>query len=106
MPGYEEIFFGGVTAFHPPVTRLPPASSSHFSLTAATMRLLHGCPCAPQDFSRLNGFPNDHWGWGMEDDQLTPYFAGASKPSVRHLTSPRVIARTPKVVACNTGVGR
>ena len=70
MPGYEEIFFGGVTAFHPPVTRLPPASSSHFSLTAATMRLLHGCPCAPQDFSRLNGFPNDHWGLGMEDDQL------------------------------------
>jgi len=33
-------FFGGVTAFH---------------------------PC---DFDACNGFPNDYWGWGMEDDQL------------------------------------
>lgn len=40
LPGYDAIFFGGVTAFSPP------------------------------DFERCNGFPNDHWGWGMEDDQL------------------------------------
>ena len=40
LPGYEEIFFGGVTALH------------------------------PDDFARANGFPNDYWGWGMEDDQL------------------------------------
>ena len=40
MPGYEAVFFGGVTALH------------------------------PADFGRANGFPNDYWGWGMEDDQL------------------------------------
>ena len=40
MQGYEEIFFGGVTALHPP------------------------------DFESANGYPNDYWGWGMEDDQL------------------------------------
>jgi hypothetical protein len=40
MPGYEAVFFGGVTALHPP------------------------------DFRRANGFPNEYWGWGMEDDQL------------------------------------
>ena len=40
MPGYEDIFFGGVTALH------------------------------PADFEAANGFPNDYWGWGMEDDQL------------------------------------
>lgn len=40
MAGYEEIFFGGVTALHPP------------------------------DFERCNGYPNNYWGWGMEDDQL------------------------------------
>ena len=40
MPGYEAVFFGGVTALH------------------------------PADFGRANGFPNEYWGWGMEDDQL------------------------------------
>ena len=40
MPGYEEIFFGGVTALH------------------------------PADFEAANGYPNDYWGWGAEDDQL------------------------------------
>ena len=24
----------------------------------------------PHDFARINGFPNDYWGWGLEDDQL------------------------------------
>ncbi|CAE8600565.1 unnamed protein product [Polarella glacialis] len=24
----------------------------------------------PADFERINGFPNDYWGWGLEDDQL------------------------------------
>eukprot|EP00928_Gymnodinium_smaydae_P018601 TRINITY_DN17086_c0_g1_i2.p1 TRINITY_DN17086_c0_g1~~TRINITY_DN17086_c0_g1_i2.p1 ORF type:complete len:316 (+),score=37.03 TRINITY_DN17086_c0_g1_i2:101-1048(+) len=24
----------------------------------------------PSDFKRVNGFPNDYWGWGLEDDQL------------------------------------
>ena len=37
---YQEVFFGGVTALHPP------------------------------DFERANGYPNDYWGWGIEDDQL------------------------------------
>ena len=37
---YSQIFFGGVTALH------------------------------PADFERANGYPNDYWGWGMEDDQL------------------------------------
>jgi len=23
-----------------------------------------------EDFERVNGFPNDYWGWGLEDDQL------------------------------------
>ena len=36
---YAARFFGGVTALH------------------------------PADFERANGFPNDYWGWGMEDDQ-------------------------------------
>lgn len=40
MDGYADVFFGGVTAFHPP------------------------------DFEGTNGFPNDYWGWGQEDDQL------------------------------------
>ena len=31
-----QVFFGGVTALHPP------------------------------DFKRANGFPNSYWGWGME----------------------------------------
>jgi len=35
-----DAFFGGVTAFH------------------------------PLDFEACNGFPNDYWGWGLEDDQL------------------------------------
>lgn len=24
----------------------------------------------PTDFQLVNGFPNDYWGWGLEDDQL------------------------------------
>jgi len=24
----------------------------------------------PKDFERVNGYPNDYWGWGLEDDQL------------------------------------
>jgi len=24
----------------------------------------------PQDFECVNGYPNDYWGWGLEDDQL------------------------------------
>ena len=40
MPGYEQVFFGGVTALH---------------------------PC---DFEAANGYPNNYWGWGAEDDQL------------------------------------
>ena len=46
MPGYSDVFFGGVTAFHPP------------------------------DFEACNGFPNDYWGWGMEDDQVRNRRAG------------------------------
>ena len=37
---YSQIFFGGVTAL------------------------------SPADFEAANGYPNDYWGWGMEDDQL------------------------------------
>ena len=40
MGSYEDVFFGGVTAFH------------------------------PKDFEACNGFPNNYWGWGLEDDQL------------------------------------
>jgi hypothetical protein len=40
LAGYKEIFFGGVTALH------------------------------PADFVAANGYPNDFWGWGAEDDQL------------------------------------
>ena len=40
LGGYRELFLGGVTAF------------------------------APADFEACNGFPNDYWGWGLEDDQL------------------------------------
>mmetsp|Transcript_20201 Transcript_20201/g.51447 ORF Transcript_20201/g.51447 Transcript_20201/m.51447 type:complete len:152 (-) Transcript_20201:300-755(-) len=40
MGSYEDVFFGGVTAFH------------------------------PEDFVSCNGFPNNYWGWGLEDDQL------------------------------------
>lgn len=40
MGAYEDVFFGGVTAFH------------------------------PADFASCNGFPNTYWGWGLEDDQL------------------------------------
>ena len=36
----SDAFFGGVTAFH------------------------------PLDFEAANGYPNDYWGWGLEDDQL------------------------------------
>eukprot|EP00927_Polykrikos_kofoidii_P032788 TRINITY_DN27819_c0_g1_i1.p1 TRINITY_DN27819_c0_g1~~TRINITY_DN27819_c0_g1_i1.p1 ORF type:complete len:372 (+),score=48.32 TRINITY_DN27819_c0_g1_i1:75-1118(+) len=25
----------------------------------------------PDDFERVNGYPNDYWGWGLEDDQLS-----------------------------------
>ncbi|CAK0788212.1 unnamed protein product [Prorocentrum cordatum] len=24
----------------------------------------------PEDFERANGYPNNYWGWGLEDDQL------------------------------------
>ena len=37
---YQEVFFGGVTAIHPP------------------------------DFEAATGYLNDYWGWGIEDDQL------------------------------------
>ena len=40
LAGYADAFLGGVVAFH------------------------------PDDFARCNGFPNDYWGWGLEDDQL------------------------------------
>lgn len=40
MPGYNAVFFGGVTALH------------------------------PADFEAANGYPNHYWGWGAEDDQL------------------------------------
>ena len=40
MGQYEDVFFGGVTAFH------------------------------PDDFVSCNGYPNNYWGWGLEDDQL------------------------------------
>jgi len=26
---------------------------------------------APKDFLRVNGYPNNYWGWGLEDDQLS-----------------------------------
>merc|ERR1740138_1283539 len=25
---------------------------------------------SPADFERVNGYPNDYWGWGVEDEQL------------------------------------
>ena len=53
MPGYEEVFFGGVTALHPP------------------------------DFARANGFPNEYWGWGMEDDQVRVCMRPPPKPRTR-----------------------
>jgi hypothetical protein len=40
MDGYEQVFFGGVTALQ------------------------------PRDFEAANGYPNNYWGWGAEDDQL------------------------------------
>ena len=40
LAGYADAFLGGVAAFQ------------------------------PDDFARCNGFPNDYWGWGLEDDQL------------------------------------
>jgi hypothetical protein len=40
LGAYTDIFFGGVTALHPP------------------------------DYAAANGYPNSYWGWGMEDDQL------------------------------------
>lgn len=24
----------------------------------------------PEEFERINGYPNNYWGWGLEDDQL------------------------------------
>ncbi len=24
----------------------------------------------PKDFKQINGYPNNYWGWGLEDDQL------------------------------------
>ena len=40
LAGYADAFLGGVAAFQ------------------------------PDDFARCNGFPNEYWGWGLEDDQL------------------------------------
>ena len=54
MPGYEAVFFGGVTAL------------------------------CPADFKKANGFPNEYWGWGMEDDQV-----------LAHPAHPPAIARLP-----------
>merc|ERR1712194_138277 len=28
----------------------------------------------PRDFERVNGYPNNYWGWGLEDDQLVGSF--------------------------------
>lgn len=40
MGEYSDVFFGGVTAL------------------------------SPKAFAAANGYPNNYWGWGMEDDQL------------------------------------
>ena len=58
-------FLGGVTAFH------------------------------PADFEACNGYPNDYWGWGMEDDQLhlRARASGAlSRGVLRRATAPRARA--------------
>lgn len=40
----------------------------------------------PEDFERVNGYPNNYWGWGLEDDQLALRMAhvGIRVLRVRH----------------------
>merc|ERR1719343_1542829 len=37
----------------------------------------------PEDFERVNGYPNDYWGWGLEDDQLALRMAHCSVKPLR-----------------------
>lgn len=37
----------------------------------------------PADFERVNGFPNNYWGWGLEDDQLALRMANADVRTLR-----------------------
>ena len=61
MPGYD--FFGGVTALH--VDDFEARAPRHRTSRVRASTPKHGRP--PQ---ACNGYPNDYWGWGMEDDQL------------------------------------
>merc|ERR1719343_1554616 len=37
----------------------------------------------PEDFERANGYPNNYWGWGLEDDQLALRMSHCSIRTIR-----------------------
>merc|ERR1719440_1527797 len=59
-----------------PVYASPPLKGAPVHLAAVWQKYSYesflggALSFSPDDFSRINGYPNDYWGWGLEDDQL------------------------------------
>jgi len=59
-----------------PVYARPPPEAHAVHLASVWPKYTYGTfiggvlSFRPEDFERVNGYPNDYWGWGLEDDQL------------------------------------
>lgn len=59
-----------------PVYANPPPENSAVHLASVWPKYTYGTfiggvlAFRPEDFERVNGYPNNYWGWGLEDDQL------------------------------------
>mmetsp|Transcript_16519 Transcript_16519/g.45790 ORF Transcript_16519/g.45790 Transcript_16519/m.45790 type:complete len:373 (-) Transcript_16519:23-1141(-) len=59
-----------------PVYASPPPEGSAVHLAAVWTKYSYATfiggvlAFTPEDFERTNGYPNNYWGWGLEDDQM------------------------------------
>ena len=79
MLSSKELLMNGFFVSHllgtdswPRVDRLRPLSLACLPLRKYSYASFIGgvLSLRPDDFERMNGYPNNYWGWGLEDDQL------------------------------------